>query len=686
MPTRDPGGESGPPASGTSDQLEDAAFGRTVWEPPGDVFATSRMGRFLTWVAERGGGDHSTYDDAWRWSVEDPAAFWGAVRDHFGLPIQGERCIFEPGHETPTGLPGARWFPGAKLNAATIMLAAAGRPDDAIAIRSRSDTRDDTTSTFGELRAEVARVRRGLYDLGVRAGDRVALYAPNITETIIAFLATASLGAVWTSCAPEFGTRSVLDRLTQIRPKILIAVDGYRYGARTVTRHAERDEIIGHLDSLEAVVTIPYLDPEAPTPPGSTGWADLDGPVDPGPLEVAFDHPLWVLYSSGTTGLPKAIVHSHGGITLEHHKALALQSDIGPSDRFFWFTTTGWMMWNYLVSGLSVGASLALFDGDPGADDMHALWRWAEDAGVTAFGVSAPFLDACRRRGLRPRDDHDLSKIRWVGSTGAPLGAASYVWIAQQVGPVPISSISGGTDVCTAFVGGAPLLPVHAGKIPCRFLGADVHAFGPDGSEVIGVEGELVVTTPMPSMPIGFWDDPDRSRLHAAYFERYPGVWHHGDWITITGDGECVISGRSDATLNRGGVRLGTADFYSVIGEVDGIRDCLVIHLDAGTRDELVAFVALDDDRHLDDALRSVIRDHLRAQLSPRHVPDEIVQVPAIPVTLSGKKTEVPIKRILMGIDPTTALTTGALANPEAIDAFVAWGRSHRGADHTLET
>ncbi len=651
-----------------------------LWEPAVDARDATRMGGFLQWVRDRGAVPVDDYATLWEWSVADPGAFWAAVRDHFALPITGETRILDTGPDSRTGLPGARWFPGATLNAAEVLLTAAGRDDRETAILARSDSRADSAMDFGTLRAEVARVRRGLAALGVGRGDVVAAYAPNIPETIVAFLATASLGAIWTSCAPEFGIRSVLDRLTQTRPVVLFAVDGYRYGSRTISRHDEVASVVDHLDALRAVVHIGYLDPDGEAPPDTIDWGALDGPEDPGTARVPFEHPLWVLYSSGTTGLPKAIVHSHGGITLEHHKALALHGDLGPGDRFFWFTTTGWMMWNYLVSGLAVGATLVLFDGDPGAEHMDALWRLCAEHGITAFGVSAPFIDACRHRGLEPATSHDLSALRWVGSTGAPLVADSFRWITDHVGRVPISSISGGTDVCTAFVGGAPLLPVHAGMIPCRFLGAAVHAFDPAGDEVIGHEGELVVSAPMPSMPVGLWGDTDGSRLREAYFSRYPDVWWHGDWITITEQGECVISGRSDATLNRGGVRLGTADINAVVEEIDGVEETLVVHLDADDEDELVAFVVTAEDVTLDETLRTRIRSELRRQLSPRHVPDVIVAVDAVPRTLSGKKTEVPVKRILAGAPVSEAVAAGALANPDSVDAYVAWARRHHEA------
>lgn len=655
-----------------------------LWRPSPDAGSTTRLGGFLTWVEDRIGVSLPDYSTAWQWSVDEPGAFWSAVRDHFALPIVGERIPLDLGDESPTGLPGAHWFPGASLNAAEIMLAADGRSDGDLAIIARSQTRDPMTLTFGELRADVARVRRGLVALGVGVDDRVAAYAPNIPETIIAFLATASLGAIWTSCAPEFGTRSVLDRLTQIRPKVLLTIDGYRYGNRRIDRRDEVATILGGLDSLDGVIHLGYLDPESGGPAGAIRWEDLDGPADPGIRSVPFDHPLYVLYSSGTTGLPKPIIHGHGGITLEHHKALALQSDLGPDDRFFWFTTTGWMMWNYLVSGLAVGSTLVLFDGDPGSPSIDTLWQLADECAVTAFGVSAPFLDACRQARLTPGSNHDLGALRWLGSTGAPLHADGFRWVAEAVGDVPVSSISGGTDVCTAFVGGASLLPVQAGVIPCRFLGADVHAVDGDGREVTGKEGELVVATPMPSMPVGLWGDEDGSRLRSSYFSRYPDKWWHGDWITVAEDGRCVISGRSDATLNRGGVRLGTADFYAVVGDVDGVEDSLVVHLDRDGADELLAFLVLDEGVALDDVLLGRLRTKLRTELSPRHVPDRFVVVPAIPRTLSGKKTEIPVKRILAGDPPDEVLAAGALANPDSIEAYVAWSTAHRRRGHPV--
>jgi acetoacetyl-CoA synthetase len=519
-----------------------------------------------------------------------------------------------------------------------------------------SQSREPVTLTTRQLRDQVRRVRAGLVRLGVGRGDRVAAYAPNIPETFILMLATASLGAIFSSCAPEFGTRSVTDRWKQIEPKILVAVDGYRYGDKAIDRSAEVAAIKDALPSVETVIMIGYLH-------GGGDWDKLDGDDDLEFAAVPFDHPLYVLYSSGTTGLPKPIVHGHGGILIEHLKMLGLHHDLGPGDRFFWFTTTGWMMWNFLASGPAVGAAIVLFDGNPGFPDLSALWALP---GITYFGTSAPFLMACRKAGVVVPGN----TIRGLGSTGAPLPPEGFAWVYQAVGAdLQLQSLSGGTDVCTGFVGGAPLLPVIEGVISCRALGARVEAYDPAGRPVIDELGELVITAPMPSMPVGFWNDPDGTRYREAYFDVFPGVWRHGDWITIGADGTCVITGRSDATLNRGGVRLGTAEFYSVVESIDEVADSVVVHLDEHG-DELLLFVVLADGLELDDALRGRIRSELRAALSPRHVPDEIHQVRAVPRTLSAKKLEVPVKRILTGTPVESAAATGALANPESLTAF----------------
>jgi acetoacetyl-CoA synthetase len=634
-------------------------MGAVLWEPPADVRETSRIGQYMSWLERERGLIFAGYAALWEWSVTDLDGFWQSIWDYFEVIA----------HDQPTAvlanrtMPGATWFPGATLNYAEHVLRMPGIADAEPVVRAYSQSRDASTLTASELREWVRRVRAGLKARGIGKGDRVAAYAPNIPETYVLMLATVSLGAVFSSCAPEFGARSVTDRWSQIEPKLLVAVDGYRYGDKPVDRRAEVESIRKAIPSIESVVTIGYLDP------ATNEFDDLDG-SDPLEFEaVPFDHPLYVLYSSGTTGLPKPIVHGHGGILLEHLKILALHHDLGPGDRFFWFTTTGWMMWNFLVSGPAVGASIVLFDGNPGYPDLSTLWNLVDDAGISYFGTSAPFLMACRKAGLTPAK----RQLKAIGSTGAPLPPEGFDWIYQAVGAqLQVQSLSGGTDVCTGFVGGSPMHPVVAGQIACRCLGARVEAYDPVGRPVVGELGELVITAPMPSMPVGFWNDPDGTRYREAYFELFPGVWRHGDWITIGADGGCVITGRSDATLNRGGVRLGTAEFYSVVEGMPEIADSVVVHLeeDDNPNGELLLFVVLTEGVELDDTLRKRITAELRAALSPRHVPDEIHQVRAVPRTLSAKKLEVPVKRILTGTPVDAAAANGALVNPESLVAF----------------
>ncbi len=658
----------------SSDRIANAPSaegGELLWSPPDDAVETTEMGRFLRYVRDHHGVGARDYHELWRWSVEDLEGCWTAVWDFFDVIAHEpyEQVLADP------KMPAPSWFPGARLNYAEHALRRRG---DRIAVVARSDTRPGTDElTSDELADRVARAAAGLRRLGVGEGDRVAAYLPNVPEALVGLLACASLGAIWSSCAPEFGTQSVVDRVRQIEPKVLLTVDGYRYGDKSVDRRAEVAEIRAALPGLESTVVLPYLRDEvdAAAFPDVVTWDELTSEREELTFAaVPFDHPLYILYSSGTTGIPKAIVHGHGGILLEHMKMLSLHHDLDDDDRFFWFSTTGWMMWNYLVSGLLVGSSIVLFDGDPGHPDLMRLWEMAAETGITNFGVSAPYIMGCRKEGLTPGRDLDLSAIDGVGSTGAPLPPEGFAWVYEEVGDdLILSSASGGTDVCTAFVAAAPLLPVYAGEISGRCLGAKVEAFDEQGRSVIGERGELVITEPMPSMPVSFWGDEDGSRYREAYFEHYPGVWRHGDWIRITERGTCIITGRSDATLNRGGVRMGTSEFYRAVEDLPEVRDSLVVHVDddEGGAGRLVLFVALTDRTELDEELRATLSGRIRDQLSPRHVPDEIHAVRDVPRTLSGKKLEVPVKKLLAGAELEDVASEGALANPEALDDYL---------------
>lgn len=647
--------------------------GEVVWSPAEDVRERSRIGRYLQWLGRERGLDFASYQELWEWSVTELEEFWRSVWDYFEVisTTPYERVLAE------RTMPGARWFTGSTLNYAEHVLRGAQRAadggDDPV-ILARSQTRGPVELTADQLAEQVARARAGLQRLGVGPGDRVVAYLPNIPEAIVAFLACASLGAVWASCSPEFGAQSAADRLGQIEPKVLFVVDGYRYGAKEVDRSAVVDEITRQLPTLAATVQLPYLRPDQEPREGVTSWADFmarEGPLTFDP--VPFDHPLYVLFSSGTTGLPKPIVHGHGGILLEHLKSHAFHRELGWGDRMLFFTTTGWMVWNWVVSALAVESKVVLFDGDPGAPDLGTLWRVVGETGATCFGASAPFFMACRSAGLHPRELADTAAIRTIVSTGAPLPPEGYGWIYEEVGPhVYLESPSGGTDVCGAFVGGSAIVPIKAGEISCRCLGVNVQAFDDHGRPVVGELGELVVTEPMPSMPIALWNDPDGRRLRSTYYEQFPGLWRHGDWVTFSENGSARISGRSDATLNRGGVRLGTSEFYTVVEELPEVQDSLVVHLEdpAGGLGELVLFVVIAPGAVLDDDLERRIRAQLRLLLSPRHVPDTIHAVDVVPRTLTGKKLEVPVKRILTGTAADVAASRAALQNPGSLAAF----------------
>jgi acetoacetyl-CoA synthetase len=635
-----------------------------LWRPDPASVEASRMASFRRWLATERGVEVADYQALWEWSVSDLEAFWSALTEFLGVR-------FHSGYERVLGsseMPGAQWFPGATLNYAEHALSTGA--DDAVAVIFEREDGLSSSLSYADLRAEVAAVRAALVELGVRRGDRVVALAPNMPRTLVAFLAAASLGATWSSCSPDFGVRAIVDRFAQIEPVVLFAVDGYVYNGRAFDVRPTIAKLQQEIPSLRATVLIDYLSAEATAPdtvPWSSFRADAELAFDP----VPFDHPLWVLYSSGTTGLPKGIVQGHGGIVVEHLKMLALHADFGPGDRFFWFTTTGWMMWNYLISGLLVGATVVMYDGSPAHPDLGALWRLAARHQVTYFGTSAPYIQSCLKQGLTPARDHDLSALRALGSTGAPLSPEGFEWIASALGPeVQICSVSGGTDLCTAFVGSAPDVPVWLGELSCRTLGASVESWSPSGTPLIEEVGELVITKPMPSMPLYLWGDADGSRMRESYFEPYPGVWRHGDWIRITDRGSAVIYGRSDSTLNRGGVRMGTSEFYRVVEGFDFVLDSLVIDTSADVEGELLCFLVLAPDVTL-DAVSDRLRTALRSALSPRHVPDKFVVVAEIPRTLNGKKCEVPVKKILAGVPPSQAVSRDALANPSSLAAFI---------------
>ncbi len=636
-----------------------------LWTPSHDRIERATLTRFQEWLEQRRGLSFDDYQELWRWSVDDLEAFWSSVVEFSGVRFEApaDRVLGS------TSMPGAQWFPGARLSYPEHIFA--GKDPGAIAIRHASELRPLGEWTWGELRAQTAAVAVGLRSLGVGPGDRVAAYMPNIPETVAAFLACASIGAVWSSAAPEFGARSVIDRFSQIEPKVLLAVDGYRYGGRDYDRRPAVDEIAAVVRSAR-VVRFGYLDGRGWDPAFFAGGGSLEF------TPVPFDHPLWVLYSSGTTGLPKPIVHGHGGILIEQLKKGLLHLDAQAGDRLFWFSTTGWMMWNFLVGVLLTEASIVLYDGNPGYPDMGVLWDLAERTGMTCFGTSAAFIAACMKAEISVRGDgRSLSALRAVGSTGSPLSPEGFRWIYEQLGDDTwLFSTSGGTDLCTAFVGGVPTLPVYLGELQGRMLGASVEAWDPAGRPLIDEVGELVITKPMPSMPLYLWGDSDGSRLRESYFSVYPGIWRHGDWIEITQRGTAIIYGRSDSTINRGGVRMGTSEIYRAVLSLPEVVDALVVDVPRPGHEQgwMPLFVVLRDGLVLDDGLVAAIRRRIREDCSPRHVPDEIRQISEVPRTLSGKVLEVPVKRILMGVPADQAASRESLANPEALDYFVTLG------------
>ncbi len=642
--------------------------GEVLWNPTPERRRAANISDYLSWL-ERQGRSFDDYSALWEWSVTDLEDFWGSVWSYFD--------ILSPPYESvlkDRRMPGAQWFPGARLN--YVQQVFRNRPPTNPALLYAREDGHPQSMSWATLEDQVARLAHTFRMLGLEQGDRVAAYLPNVPETVVAFLATASLGAIWSVCSPDFGAPSVIDRFRQIEPTLLIVGNGYHYQGKIFDRRSQSQDLIKALPTVSQVLMVDTLQDGTP---GSWGgqitWEEAL--KTPAPLDITpvpFDHPLWILYSSGTTGLPKPIVHGHGGMLLTHLVSGAWHMDIHPSDRFFWFTTTGWMMWNIVVSSLLVGATAILYDGSPSFPAADTLWKFAEETQMTVFGTSAAYLHGCLKAGMDPGRRFDLSHLQAVGSTGSPLSPEGFVWVYEHVkSDLWLAPASGGTDICSPLVGGVPILPVRAGEMQCRILGVKVEAYTPEGQPVIDQVGELVVSEPMPSMPLYLWGDSDFHRYQASYFSVFPGLWRHGDFIRITRTGGAVIYGRSDATINRFGVRFGSADIYRAVDQVDAVAECLVVDLEAlGRPSYMILFVKMSDNRELDDAVRETINSQIRQILSPRHVPDEIVAVTDIPKTLNGKKMEVPVRKLLLGQPEHEVLSRDAMSNPECIDEYVA--------------
>jgi acetoacetyl-CoA synthetase len=642
--------------------------GKVLWTPSPERAAASTMAAFETYLADTRGLHFVDYNAMWRWSVDDLEGFWTAIWEFFDIraAVRAEKMLVK------RQMPGMEWGTGGMLNYADNVLRHAETRPDAPALVVQSETFGRTELTWAELRRRVASVAGALRGMGVEQGDRVVAVLPNTEVALIAFLASASIGATWSICAPDMGHVAILDRFRQIEPKVLIAQDGYTHAGKQIDRRAVLDRIAEALPSLVARVTVPIA---GPLPEGQIGWGSLlDGETDFAPVPVPFEHPLWIVYSSGTTGNPKPIVHGHGGILLEMGKA-SLHKDLTAKDRYCWLTSSGWIMWNSQWMALGQGACVALFDGAPNYPDMMAVWRFVATERLTFFGAGAAFFASCMKAGIAPGTEVDLGPLRSLGATGSPLSADTYDWIYRDVKADQwLAPISGGTDLAGAFVLGHPGLPVIAGEMQCRALGNAVRAFDPEGKELTGEVGELVCTEPLPSMPLYFWGDADGSRFFDSYFDTYPGVWRHGDWIAIDAKGASVIYGRSDATINRKGLRLGSAEIYQAVEGLPQVMDSLVVDLEFLGRDSFMPlFVVPAPGVAVDDTLKQAINDAIREQVSARFIPNEIVEIAEVPRTLSGKKLEIPVKKLLLGGDPARVVNRDSMANPASFDFFIAW-------------
>ena len=659
--------------------MSEVKEGDLLWQPSAAVVAGANISHYMNWLGETTPYHFENYRDLWRWSIEDVGRFWQTVWDYFGVVAS------QPPSQplARSEMPGAQWFVGARLNYAENVFARMTSEGPALYYKAEDDPL--LTMSRQEIYEQTRALAGVLKGMGVQVGDRVVAYMPHIPQAIVGVLAAASLGAVWSSCSPDFGSRSVLDRFSQIEPKVLLAVDGYCYNGKSFPRVDVVRTLQENLPSLERTILVPLLGEETAVSQlnDTILWDEAlqDQEGDESSLTFAqlpFDHPLWVLYSSGTTGLPKPIVQGHGGIILEHLKATVFHLDLKPGDRFFWYTSTGWMMWNFLVGGFLSGAAIVVYNGSPAYPDINVLWQLAAETGMTYFGTSAAFISACIKAGIHPKQEWDLGGIRAVGSTGSPLSLAGFQWVYDEINEdLALESLSGGTDLCTAFVGGARTQPIYAGEIQGPSLGAAVFAYNELGESVIDEVGELVITQPMPSMPIYFWNDGEMVRYKASYFEMFPGIWRHGDWIKFNDRGGCVIYGRSDSTINRQGIRMGTSEIYQAVESLPEILDSLVIDLELlGRASYMPLFVVLREGVELTDDLKQRLKQKIRADISPRHVPNEIIAVAQIPYTLSGKKMEVPIRKILLGQAVEKAANPGAMRNPEALPFFVEFAQN----------